>query len=277
MQAKDITIGGTYVVRIGSRLARVTVERAIHRRHGERQRYQCRTHDTDRTVEATAARLRPAGCAPAPRPVKSAPPAPAPVAEENMGTMPLDRDTYTALAGAAAAGNWSSVDALAAHLDQWIARLPGAGAQAENRAAIVRALLADPAIVTREGWEDIAAAGRVVSSGARLVAPTAVPAVGLVNVNPSRPVEPMVGVNLAIVTRRVGNCHVADSLLAVCRSIRRSMGSHSTRRVPVPLRRGLWQTAASLHAANRAEYRAVMGHAPLPSEEQVTAAMLACR
>jgi hypothetical protein len=31
------------------------------------------------------------------------------------------------------------------------------------------------------------------------------------------------------------------------------------------------------HAANRSEYCAVMGHGPLPTESQVTAAMLACR
>jgi hypothetical protein len=31
------------------------------------------------------------------------------------------------------------------------------------------------------------------------------------------------------------------------------------------------------HSANRDEYRAVMGHAPLPTEAQITAAMLACR
>ena len=268
MQSREITIGMTALVKIGSRLARVTVERALHRRHGERQRWECRTLDTDRRIEATAARLRPVDGRPVPPPSKPA--------ADNMGAMPLDRDTYTALSRAAAAGHWPSVDALAAHLDQWVERLPGQRAQEENRAAVIRALLADPAIVAREGWPEIAAAGRVVSSGAPLAPPAAIPEVGLTRVNPARPVESLVGVNLSAATRLVARRHVSDSLLTVARSIARTMNG-GARRMPVPLRRGLWQTVARLHAANVAEYRAVMGHAPLPTEEQITAAMLACR
>jgi hypothetical protein len=57
MRQADIVIGGTYRVRIGSRLAPVTV---LHRRPGTgRARYICETHDTRRQVTATAARLRP--------------------------------------------------------------------------------------------------------------------------------------------------------------------------------------------------------------------------
>jgi len=72
MRQADVQIGGTYRVRIGSRLAPVTV---LHRRPGSgRARYICETHDTRRQITATAARLRPvpgtiaAERAPRPRP-----------------------------------------------------------------------------------------------------------------------------------------------------------------------------------------------------------------
>lgn len=261
MKASEITIGAAYTISIGSRLATVTVTVALHRRHGERQRYACLTHDTDREIVATAARLRPVGGRPA----------------ENMDKMPLDRDGETAIGRAAAAGGWASAAALADHLGAWVLRLPGEGVQADAHASILRALHADPAIVARETWEEIAHAGRRLTSGAPFSRPAAFPSVGLTHLNRDREVESLVGVNLAVIERIVGGCHVADSLLTVCRSIRDKMGRNATRRVPVPLRRGLWQTAARLHAANRAEYREVMGHAPLPAEAQITAAMLACR
>jgi hypothetical protein len=57
MRQNDITIGGTYRVRIGDRLAPVTV---LHRKTGGgRARFVCETHDTRRQITATAARLRP--------------------------------------------------------------------------------------------------------------------------------------------------------------------------------------------------------------------------
>jgi hypothetical protein len=194
-----------------------------------------------------------------------------------MDAMPLDRDGETAIGRAAAAGGWASAAALADHLGAWVLRLPGEGVQADAHASILRAIHANPAIVAREGWEEIAHAGRRLTSGAPFSRPAAFPSVGLSHLNRDREVEALVGVNLAVIERIVGGCHVGDSLLTVCRAIRNKMGRNATRRVPVPLRRGLWQTAARLHAANRAEYREVMGHAPLPTEAQVTAAMLACR
>jgi hypothetical protein len=42
-------------------------------------------------------------------------------------------------------------------------------------------------------------------------------------------------------------------------------------------RRGAVHMILATHAANLAEYRAVMGHSPLPTEAQITAAMLSCR
>ncbi len=57
MRQNEISIGGTYRVRIGDRLALVTV---TGRKVGRgRARFVCLTHDTRREVTATAARLRP--------------------------------------------------------------------------------------------------------------------------------------------------------------------------------------------------------------------------
>ena len=64
MKQCEVTIGTRAFVRIGSRLAPVTVERAIER-HGHRTRYQCLTGDTGRRITCTAARLRASGPAPA--------------------------------------------------------------------------------------------------------------------------------------------------------------------------------------------------------------------
>jgi hypothetical protein len=57
MRQDEIQIGGSYRVRIGDRLAMVTV---TGRKTGRgRARFTCLTHDTRREVTATAARLRP--------------------------------------------------------------------------------------------------------------------------------------------------------------------------------------------------------------------------
>ena len=56
MRKQDINVGGTYRCKVGARLALVTVIEAP--RVGS-TRYRCRTHDTDRAVLATAAKLRP--------------------------------------------------------------------------------------------------------------------------------------------------------------------------------------------------------------------------
>jgi hypothetical protein len=57
MRQNEIQIGGNYRVRIGNRLARVTVLRRIDGRG--RARFACLTQDTGREIRATAARLRP--------------------------------------------------------------------------------------------------------------------------------------------------------------------------------------------------------------------------
>lgn len=57
MKQEQVTIGMQARVKIGSRLAEVTVLRQLDGRG--RARFECRTSDTGRLVKATAARLRP--------------------------------------------------------------------------------------------------------------------------------------------------------------------------------------------------------------------------
>ena len=57
MKQEQVTIGMAARVKIGSRLAEVTVLRRLDGRG--RARFECRTSDTGRLVKATAARLRP--------------------------------------------------------------------------------------------------------------------------------------------------------------------------------------------------------------------------
>lgn len=63
MKKQDVTIGGAYRVKIGARLAEVTVIAERERRPWGNQRrqtvFECRTQDTGRTIMASAARLRP--------------------------------------------------------------------------------------------------------------------------------------------------------------------------------------------------------------------------
>jgi hypothetical protein len=59
MLTKDIKLGMQARVKIGGRLAVVTVERKANYSGGRRQEWFCRTHDTGRMITATAARLRP--------------------------------------------------------------------------------------------------------------------------------------------------------------------------------------------------------------------------
>lgn len=75
MRQNDVQIGGEYRVRIGDRLAPVTVLRRLDGRG--RSRFLCRTGDTGREIKATAARLRPLVAASRPaaaqRPVEPSP------------------------------------------------------------------------------------------------------------------------------------------------------------------------------------------------------------
>jgi hypothetical protein len=86
MRQNDVQIGGTYRVRIGSRLAPVTV---LHKVPGRgRQRYACLTQDTGREVRATAARLRPM-VDPAPAPAPEPPAWDGPIGNEWLPAVPV--------------------------------------------------------------------------------------------------------------------------------------------------------------------------------------------
>jgi hypothetical protein len=60
MKQDDVKIGMQARVKIGQRLAEVTVIREIDMGgYKSRRRFECRTADTGRAIKATAARLRP--------------------------------------------------------------------------------------------------------------------------------------------------------------------------------------------------------------------------
>lgn len=106
-----------------------------------------------------------------------------------------------------------------------------------------------------------------------LVAPSPVP--GMVErVDPSRPIEPLIGYNREAVERIVAGVHVALPWSAACRAVYRVIGrGGKLRAFPKPLRRAAWMLVADEHARNRRLYIEAMGHAPIPSEEIVTAAL----
>jgi hypothetical protein len=106
-----------------------------------------------------------------------------------------------------------------------------------------------------------------------LVAPS--PVAGMVGtVNPRQPVERLVGHNRAAVERIVAGVHVGLPWSSACRAVYRVVGTrgrlHSFAR---HLRRGLWLKVAEEHASNRRLYLESVGHAPIPSEDVVAAAM----
>lgn len=201
MRQTDVTIGGTYRVRIGDRLATVTV---LHRRSGSgRARFVCETHDTRRQITATAARLRPV-----------------------PGTLDAEREGRRRAAAASAA------------------RGP-----------------------------------RAFSGSPGTVAVEPVPVRGMLDrISPAVPVLRLSRPNAALVHRAVDACHVAESFPHVARAARRAVASCVIwGTIPRALRRGIIHAAAVRHAGNRETYRAVMGHAPLPSERMVTEAVgIAC-
>ncbi len=69
MRAKDITVGGTYRLKVNGRLALVTVLQTLGRPSSSFN-YRVLTHDTHRHILTTARRLRPLVDQPKPAPVK---------------------------------------------------------------------------------------------------------------------------------------------------------------------------------------------------------------
>ncbi|MFZ9683011.1 MAG: hypothetical protein ACO3DQ_07400 [Cephaloticoccus sp.] len=201
MRQSEVSIGGEYRVRIGDRLAPVTVLRRLDGRGVAR--YLCRTGDTGREVRATAARLRP---------------------------------------------------------------LPGTPEAAAERARQVAAQ-------RKRAATSKAPAGPSPDHRPTLTAPSPVP--GMVDrVRLDVPVERLVGYNAEMVRRVVAGVHAAQPWSVACRAVYAVIGKGGRLRgFPRHLRRGAWLAVAEEHAANRAQYREVMGHGPIPSEEMITAAM----
>lgn len=112
------------------------------------------------------------------------------------------------------------------------------------------------------------------TTGGQIVAPTSVTGA---RINRRRMIESMGGINARRIKDACGSVHVASSPLEAVRSVYAAAGKRSLRDAPPAFRRGAVHMILATHAANRAEYREVMGHAPLPTEAQITAAMLACR
>lgn len=202
MLAKEITIGMQARVKIGGRLAVVTVTGKANYSGGRRQAWWCRTEDTNRMITATAARLRPM------------PGTPEAAADKSRK--------------------------LAAQRRQVAASTP-------------KPATFQPAL--------------------ELTVPQPVPGMFAV-VTPSRPITRLDGFNHRGVSRILDRVHVAASWRDACRAVFAVIGKGGRlRSVPLPLRRGCWQAVAEIHAINRRNYTEAMGHAPLPSEETIAAAM----
>lgn len=137
MRQDDVTIGGRYRVKIGARLAAVTVLRRIDGRG--RARFECRTSDTNRPIRCTAARLRPM---PAAEPV----------------------------AAAAAACGWDA-QWLREHMEAWIERAAATPLdRCGLRRAILEALAECPTRPMAASWPEMVDAGeRLLDAEARFV------------------------------------------------------------------------------------------------------------
>lgn len=110
------------------------------------------------------------------------------------------------------------------------------------------------------------------SIGTQTVPPAPVAGV-LENVGPA-PIAMLSQANTHFVAGIVGAIHVAEGFPIVARAVRSRVGSTVIwRTIPRTLRRGILHAAAAIHADNRAEYHAVMGHAPLPSEGMIARAI----
>lgn len=279
MRQDQIEVGGQYIVRVGDRLAPVTV---LHRKTtrtwgSDRAKtvFVCRTGDTGREITATAARLRPVPGADVPQSRSAAAEArrqASRAARQQQAAHEAEMEVYHR-AAQEFTPPWTA-EGVRDHAAAWMARLPSDGARADARAAILRALAQAPSMPTYTTWGDIAAAGRRGGFGGPQTRPVAVPGRRMIDhVNRDRLVEMPVGDNLAALSDRLGRVHVATSLLEVARGIRRRLGRFGTRRLPVPLRRGLWLAVAQIHENNRRTYREVMGREPLPSPQMVADAV----
>lgn len=178
MRQNEVQIGGHYRVKIGQRLAEVTVVRALDGRG--RQRYECRTSDTGRTIKATAARLRPVPPPAVRRMVERMVAAStARPAVDDADAIILGGGEAPALhpepiAAAAAACGWDAAW-LAGHMEAWLDR---AASSPLTRCGLRRAILAGlrdcPSRPLHAGWPEMVEAGeRLLDAEARFVPVTA--------------------------------------------------------------------------------------------------------
>lgn len=193
MRQDEVTIGMQARVKVGGRLAVVTVLRALPGRG--RLRYECRTADTGRLIRPTAARLR--------QTVETSRPAQKPAAAAEPSPVPAPWDGHPG--------------------DAWLPLAPV------------------PGLLPSRGT------GKVLR---------------------------LSQANHAFVRRIVDREHVAVGMRRIARAVRAAIGERiQWGTIPRDLRRGVLFTAACIHHGNRERYAAVMGHAPIPSEEMIAAAM----
>jgi hypothetical protein len=112
------------------------------------------------------------------------------------------------------------------------------------------------------------------TTGGTIVAPSGIP--GMI-INHARSIEQMGTYNARGIHRWADGQHVATTPLGLARAFCRHVRSGSLRQHPPAFRRGALHCLLSRHAANRAQYRDVMGHSPVPSHEMIAAALMGDR
>ena len=102
---------------------------------------------------------------------------------------------------------------------------------------------------------------------------TARPVPGLIARVGRLPVMALTEADVAGVDRVVDRLHVLETASTVCRAMRGGLERFQWQTIPATLRRAVLLSALERHRDNRRQYQRVMGRAPLPSEELVSAAM----
>lgn len=186
MKQEQVQIGMRARVKIGSRLAEVTVLRQLDGRG--RARFECRTSDTGKTIKATAARLRPMPSPPVQAMVDRMVEADDDAIELGGVEAPALSIVPDAVAASAAACGWDGAW-LREHMEAWIDRASSSPlTRCGLRRAILSALADCPARPLHAGWPEMAEAGeRLLDAEARFV-PVA-------SGGPGYPGEPPAGVS----------------------------------------------------------------------------------
>ena len=156
------------------------------------------------------------------------------------------------------------ITATAARL-RHVSGTPGDAAENARAAARQRRIGRDQRAAEARPWT--MPEGNVVSLA------TARPVPGLIARVGRLPVMALTEADVAGVDRVVDRLHVLDTVSTVCRAMRGGLERFVWSTIPATLRRAVLLAALERHQQNRRDYRDVMGHAPLPSEELVSAAM----